>query len=326
VSDDAVLDFCKVDSNLDTNPKIRKAGFFGSAVFQFILRLNRRLRRDGDVPLSYISAEYVVDQLRVPGDDALDIVHRAIEACVRAELLELDHDQGLARIVGWEQDWGMRAPKPVRERVAAHRERQRQQQPTPAVTRVTPERHSNAIRSEEIRSEEIRGEEKDQSLHSGSDIPPELPDPPAIVGADLGAPPPGIPQPGRGRSAVVALNTDAWRYAALKHAELGLEGSLPWPAMPAGAAYNDLVDRTREVLAMHDPPRFDEARALITRRIDVAFAAAQREQHVKWFTPTRMWDAKSFWRDLEISPAQARAPRSPPIAPPTEPRKIKTLG
>lgn len=129
---------------------------------------------------------------------------------------------------------------------------------------------------------------------------------------------------------MVQLNTDAWRYAAMKHAELGLDGSLPWPAMPVGVAMTDLTERTREVLAQHDPPRFEEARALITRRIDVAFAEAKREGHAKWFTPMRMWDAKSFWRSVEMTPEQAAAPRSPaprsPLAEAAEPRRIKTLG
>jgi hypothetical protein len=142
-------------------------------------------------------------------------------------------------------------------------------------------------------------------------------------------PPPGIPMPGRGRDPRVQLNTDAWRYAAMKHAELGLEGSLPWPAMPVGEAKNELVARTREVLAMHDPPKFDEAKALITRRIDVAFAAAQREQHAKWFTPMRMWDPKSFWIDCEITPEQAAQPRSSArgtLAEASQPRRIPRLG
>lgn len=168
--------------------------------------------------------------------------------------------------------------------------------------------------------------------------PDELPDPGAIACADLEAPapapapqpPPNIPMPGQGRDARVQLNTDAWRYAAMKHAELSLPGSLPWPVMPVGEAKNELVARTREVLAQHDPPRFDEAKALITRRIEVAFAAAKREGHAKWFTPMRMWDPKSFWLDCEITPEQAAQPRSPPprgsLAEASQPRRIPRLG
>ncbi len=132
-------------------------------------------------------------------------------------------------------------------------------------------------------------------------------------------PPPGIPVPG-GRDPRVSLNHDAWRYAAMEHARLREEGISPgavlWPPMPAGIAQSDLVARTREVLAQTDPPDFVAARELITRRIDVAAAEAKREGHLNWFTPTKIWDERGFWRATEVTPEQAGQPRAPPRAPP----------
>lgn len=158
-------------------------------------------------------------------------------------------------------------------------------------------------------------------------------------------PPPGIPQPGTARpDPRVKLNWDAWAYAALKHAEIRDEiapNALPFPAMPGGDPMRELAARTREVLEQTgDPPNFEKARETVKRRIDVAVAEAKREQHLKWFTPSRIWDSKSFWRALEVTPEEAFVRRateragphsvgprgSPPPAPtPDPPRRIKTL-
>lgn len=158
----------------------------------------------------------------------------------------------------------------------------------------------------------------------------ESPPPSNVLALPPRTPPPGIPNPG-GQDRRRRLNHDAWAYAALEHARLRGEGiepdAIPWPAMPAGAPMGDLVKRTGELLGMTDPPDYEAAKATLRRRIDVAVAEAIREQHLRWFTPTRLWDEKGFWRALEFTPEQASqraGPRGSPTTP-DPPRRIKTL-
>jgi hypothetical protein len=179
----------------------------------------------------------------------------------------------------------------------------------------------------------------DLSLRISSDLqslPPELPDHRKIVSAEHGPvvrAPGQIPGPGQVPDQRRKLNHDAWQYAAREHAQLRAEGiapdAVPWPPMPAGAPMGDLVERTREVLAQTDPPDYGAAWASMKRRIDVASAEARREHHLNWFTPTRLWDAKTFWRALEFTPQQAGQPRIAPAARPAAPsepaRRIRTL-
>lgn len=313
-NDEEPITFAKVDTNLDSNPKIRQAGCFGRDIFEFVLRVNSRLQGDGAIPLRYVDLPYLTEQLMF---EETGQAQRGLARAVTAKLLEIDHDAGVVRIVGWGKEWGRR-PKTGRERTREYRDRQQV---------VTP----NVTRDARDGSEERRLE--DQTLSPRSDLPrPELPDLPAVVGAER-TPPPGIPEPGR-RDPRVKLNHDAWQYAALEHARLQGEGLSPnaiaWPVMPGGFAQTELVKRTREVLALHDPPDLDEARALLKRRVDVAAAESKREQNLDWFTPSQLWDEKKFWRAVETSPADAARPRAGPRgsspSPPTEPpRRLRNL-
>lgn len=112
----------------------------------------------------------------------------------------------------------------------------------------------------------------------------------------------------------IRINHAAWAYAASKHAELRGSGidqnAIPWPAMPVGSGAGDLVARTREVAG--DPPDFERAMEIHRRRIDVAVAECRREGHLKWFTPSRIWEERSFWKGAEQSPDQAAQPRIGP--------------
>lgn len=242
-----------------------------------------------------------------------------------------------------------------REKAAERQRRKRDRERDMSRESVT-ERDSHA----KSRQTETETETESREL-SPPDLPVrrELPDPDPrpIARADLGAPPPqahtplqatnghvpalspppGIPMPGA-RDRRTKLNHDAWQYAALKHAELRSEGISPdavaWPPMPAGAPQSELVARTREVVEQTgEPPDFDAARATVTRRIDVAVAEARRKdvQHLRWFTPSLIWDAKNFWRALEFTPAEAAkpragpAPRGTPAAPTEPPRRLRNL-
>jgi len=141
----------------------------------------------------------------------------------------------------------------------------------------------------------------------------ELPRARAIPGPDpIPTPPRPEPAADRSRQAPdprVKINHDAWAYAAAKHAELRAEGidpqAIPFPPMPVGAGAGDLVARTRELTA--DRPDYEAAMAVHRRRIDVMAAECRRDdvRHLRWFTPSRIWEERPFYKAAELSPIQA---------------------
>ena len=111
--------YCQIDAHLDSNPKIRKAGRDARDIFEFILRRTAIARTEGTVPISYIDPEYLADQLMMTCDEARHGTSRASQA----KLIEVDHEGGLVRVVGWSAEWSRR-PKDGRERTAAWRAKQ----------------------------------------------------------------------------------------------------------------------------------------------------------------------------------------------------------
>lgn len=147
--------WAKIAVDLDSNPKIRKAGRNGREVFLFVIRRNAALDLGGRVPAMHVDAWYLADQLMMSESEALSGLSR----CVQAGLLrEVD---GFFVIVGWNDEW---AKRPLTE--AERKQRQRAKTETSPgesghVTEVSgqesdsPECHG----SEERRVEEIRVEE-----------------------------------------------------------------------------------------------------------------------------------------------------------------------
>ncbi|NUO49775.1 MAG: hypothetical protein HOV80_13045 [Polyangiaceae bacterium] len=186
------LSWCKVASNLDSHPKIRRAGRNGREVFLFALRRNAEPGNPvpGRLPKAQLEAWYIADQLMMSESDASDGIARA----VTAELLVVDGDA--YQIVGWNDDeWGR--PFTGSERTRAWRDKRRQQ-PSPDVTdrhAVTNGDDSNVTPSHEVtlgdacdgreerRSEEKRGDEKEKNSArpSGGGAPLEL-EPPRPAG------------------------------------------------------------------------------------------------------------------------------------------------
>ena len=118
--------WCKVDANLDTNHKIDAAGFWGSTVYQFLLRLNRLRDATGQLPIGCADGEYLARHLNLHGvegvtDDVTILCRRGFERCVDADLLRVD--DATITIVGWDEDW--RGPKSDAERARDYRQRQR---------------------------------------------------------------------------------------------------------------------------------------------------------------------------------------------------------
>lgn len=111
--------WCKVASNLDSHPKIRRAGRNGREVFLFALRRNAEPnnKRRGFVPKEQLEPWYIADQLQMPEADAVDGLRRAASA----GLLREEPDSWV--IVGWDdREWGKFA-KDGAERTADWRKR-----------------------------------------------------------------------------------------------------------------------------------------------------------------------------------------------------------
>lgn len=149
--------WCKVASNLDSHPKIRRARAMGREVFLFALRRNAEPnnKHPGRIPKLELEPWYVADQLMRSEAEAAE----GVAACLRADLLRDDGDHFV--IVGWDEErWGREKST---DRVRKWREEQRTKQDE-TLRNVAPvsvqhdETHETA-RSEEIRGDQRRGEE-----------------------------------------------------------------------------------------------------------------------------------------------------------------------
>jgi uncharacterized phage protein (TIGR02220 family) len=148
--------WCKVASNLDSHPKIRKAGRNGREIFLFALRRNAEPGRavtgvTGILPAVTFEAWYLADQLMMSEAEAAD----GFDRCLKAGLLVEDGEA--VRIGGWDDDeWGR--PFTNAERQQRHRGVTKSNatvtEPRYAVTR-----NNESNGREERRSEEKRGEE-----------------------------------------------------------------------------------------------------------------------------------------------------------------------
>ena len=96
------VSWCKVASNLDTHPKIRKAGRNGREVFLFALRRNAEPGNPipGQVPAAELEPWYLADLLQMPECDAVT----GVTAAVTAGLLRLEGDAYV--ICSWSEGWG----------------------------------------------------------------------------------------------------------------------------------------------------------------------------------------------------------------------------
>lgn len=154
--------YCQVDANLDTNPKIRKAGRDGRDIFEFLLRRVALGRTAGSVPLKYIECWYLADMLMMSEDEARNGIARAVDA----GLIGIDQEGGVVRLLGWTEEWGRR-PKEGKERQAEYRAKHAKGRPPGdgALRGVTGGDESDA-------GEERRGEEINKK--GGEVTPPEV--------------------------------------------------------------------------------------------------------------------------------------------------------
>jgi hypothetical protein len=94
--------WCKVASNLDSHPKIRKAGRLGREVFLFALRRNAEPGNPipGRLPKDELAPWYVADQLQMSEEEAVIGVTSAISAGL------LNEEGHCYQIVSWKDGWG----------------------------------------------------------------------------------------------------------------------------------------------------------------------------------------------------------------------------
>ena len=169
--------FAKVAADLDSNPKILRAGRNGREVYLFVLRRNAGLERDGRVPASNVELWYLADQLKMSEAEAQEGVSR----CIAAGLLRITRDSVL--IAGWDDDWAKR-PLDEAERKAKQRSKER---PDPVKTRTSDDESRNVTTdnvtdrdspdshpSDQSREDQSRGDPPVVPPSGGSSDSPQL--------------------------------------------------------------------------------------------------------------------------------------------------------
>lgn len=313
--------FAKVDGNLDSHPKIRRAGRDGREVFLFVLRRNALLDRDGRVPMSYLEPWYLADQLMMTEAQAISGMSRI----VTAELVTIR--DGHAEIVGWDDEW---AKQPLSE--AQRKAKQRgKSKPTgqsdasdhqyPVVTgtcdvesrnvtndnvtdRDCPDSHtSEESRREEKRVEETRGERESARPHVA----------PAALADALSGPVYDPDSPGAKRKLAEQIYERISTARIVIAKKLGLPDQLPFPAITPSTrpqGFRDLLDRIAEegVIAPE-----------VCARVVVALVAqAESGRTVEWLSAKAFssggWrTAREFIPGQRSGPRDPRAPRSPHV-------------
>jgi hypothetical protein len=96
------VSWCKVASNLDSHPKIRKAGRLGREVFLFALRRNAEPgnKVPGQISADELDPDYLSDMLQMPRDEAVT----GVTSLVTAGLLAREGDVYV--ITSWKDGWG----------------------------------------------------------------------------------------------------------------------------------------------------------------------------------------------------------------------------
>lgn len=154
------LSWCKVASNLDSNPKIRKAGRLGREVFLFALRRNAEPnnRTPGRLSKEDLEPEYISHQLMMNTADA----QSGVVAACHAGLLREEQDCYV--IVAWGDVWG-RGSGGSADRMAKHRENKKIKRCDAAGdSGDARDRHSDRSDIEERRGDKMRTSQVDADL------------------------------------------------------------------------------------------------------------------------------------------------------------------
>lgn len=295
------ITFAKVAADLDMNPKVRKAGPLGRAVYEFVLRRNAARGATGAVPIEDVDPDYMASMLMQPAPD----LATGLERAVAARLLAIEGEDVV--ITGWDDEWARTALNPA-ERKRAERARKRGTPDRDAsrdvTSNVTPgsgsttdqpltgvSRDVTAVVTVTDQRDQIRSEERE---------------------GDVTPPPPAPGRPRFDRHAQVRF--DGWKYAVARFREIKAEHAIagpdPWTEIPMGGQpENDLHQRVNELITRY-PNDYDRALAEVKRAVDVRAAEAIAKRDLKFFTPRMLWREDQFGRALELDPASF-APRTP---------------
>lgn len=159
------ISWCKVASNLDTHPKVRRAGRLGREIFLFALRRNAEPGNPipGRIPKDELDPDYVADLLQMPRDEAVTGVTCAVTAGLLVE------EGAWYLIASWKDGWG-KAKSSGAERTAKWRENKRVTVATSrgdtGDTRDSAEGHGDGRDTDKKRGEEINKspDKRDASL------------------------------------------------------------------------------------------------------------------------------------------------------------------
>ncbi len=172
--------FSKVDANLDTHPKIEEAGFWGSTVFQLLLRINRANDFDGHIPCSYIQPKYLAKRLGLfeacgLADTPENLILWGLDQCMRKECGLIKKEGDVIHLCGWDDEW--RGAQSDASRARKYREERKKASRT-VTNRHEPSRDDqtdcDASRSSRSREEKRREEEsREEKVIGGSGTSPD---------------------------------------------------------------------------------------------------------------------------------------------------------
>jgi uncharacterized phage protein (TIGR02220 family) len=167
--------WAKVAHNLDSHPKIRKAGNLGRQVFEYALRRNSdpsNTMGPGRVALDYFEPRYLTEQLMLPASKR---AIEGLEAAIGARLLR--RTDSAIELVGWEDEWG-KGPLTEAERKAIQRSRAKAMSghcPDGPVTDRDASGQSRTQRKTERREEKEEREKGEPERGSAPVTPPAAP-------------------------------------------------------------------------------------------------------------------------------------------------------
>lgn len=161
--------WCKVASDLDSHPKVRKAGRDGREIFLFALRRNASLDLGGIIPSDHLEPWYLADQLMMTESEAVSGLSRAVQAGL------LTREGAAYLIPGWDSEW---AKRPLTEAERKARQRAKSTISDTGHHDVTAMSGHDRDSPESHGSEERRGEEK-KMVSGGSSPEIAASDPPA---------------------------------------------------------------------------------------------------------------------------------------------------
>lgn len=284
-----MIPWAKMASDLDSNPKIARAGFLGTAVYLFLLRRNALMGADGTLSAEIIDPEYLAEQLRCTVEQAAT----GCNACNVAGLIFVA-DRCVV-ISGWEE-WSPAGGKKALSSTERSRKRRENIKHATMQRDATLHATANATATTEKSREEEKREISDLC------VAPRAHDPtvPAPVPVHVPAPKTGVP------GQLGQLLEHAIRRLDAARAELDPEALLTGSALTLPAVQRDqLLGKLRAT------DERDRA-ATLDHCLDVLIAAAKAKQDVGMMRIGMLAGDSSWdqWRTATV--ASVSGPRAPP--------------